>query len=151
MINSTFFEGQVLWTQIDANRHLRHSAYADFAAQARSNMLDQYGLTAEKFEQLQIGPILFKEELQYHREITMNEHIRVDVQLQTLDVAKGRFSIIHQLFQSDNKLAATIHIDGAWLNLKTRKLCNIPKEWYSQLYLLPKSNKYTEIHESSEH
>ncbi|EEI92050.1 hypothetical protein HMPREF0765_2374 [Sphingobacterium spiritivorum ATCC 33300] len=38
-MENTFYEGQVIWAQIDANRHMRHSAYADICAQARSNML----------------------------------------------------------------------------------------------------------------
>jgi hypothetical protein len=29
-MENIFYSGQVLWAQIDANRHLRHSAYADF-------------------------------------------------------------------------------------------------------------------------
>ena len=27
---NVFYEGQVLWSQLDANQHMRHSAYADF-------------------------------------------------------------------------------------------------------------------------
>jgi len=49
MEENIFYEGQVLWSQIDANVHLRHSAYADFCAQARSNMLNKLGLSLEEF------------------------------------------------------------------------------------------------------
>ena len=49
MDDNIFYEGQVLWAQIDANRHLRHSAYADFCAQARSNMLHKMGLSLDEF------------------------------------------------------------------------------------------------------
>ena len=150
MIESTFFEGQILWAQVDANRHLRHSAYADFAAQARSNMLNQFGLTTEAFEKHKIGPILFREELRYFREVRINEFVRVDVQVSAFNFQNGRFSITHQLYKSDNVLAATIDIDGAWLNLETRKLCNIPSDWFIIFAQLPKSKEYKEINEGSE-
>jgi acyl-CoA thioester hydrolase len=39
-MNRIFLKSKVLWSQIDANMHLRHSAYADFAAQARVEMLE---------------------------------------------------------------------------------------------------------------
>jgi acyl-CoA thioester hydrolase len=41
---NVFYEGQVLWSQIDANQHMRHSAYADFGAQARLTMMESLGL-----------------------------------------------------------------------------------------------------------
>ena len=150
MNSSTFFKGQVLWSQVDANRHLRHSAYADFATQARSNMLKEYGLTLEDFAKKQIGPILFREELHYFREVRLDDYIYVDVQVAALDPQSGRFSIVHQLYKSDDTLAATIHIDGAWLNLLTRKRCSIPEAWLAILEQLPKSNEYKNINESSE-
>ena len=44
-----FYEGKVMWSQIDANMHLRHSAYADFAAQARLEILEKLGFDAIKW------------------------------------------------------------------------------------------------------
>jgi acyl-CoA thioester hydrolase len=55
MNDNIYYEGQVLWSQIDANRHLRHSAYADFCAQARSNMLNKIGLSLDEFAKNKIG------------------------------------------------------------------------------------------------
>ena len=73
---NVFYEGQVLWSQMDANQHMRHSAYADFAAQARLNMLESVGLKLSKLFEYNIGPVLFKEELIYLREVALNEHLR---------------------------------------------------------------------------
>ena len=80
-MNNVFFEGPILWAQIDANMHLRHSAYADFAAQARLSLLDKVGLDASHFLQLQVGPILFREELIYHREIGPNDKVQVTCEM----------------------------------------------------------------------
>lgn len=147
MIDTTFFEGQVLWSQIDANRHLRHSAYADFCAQARSNMLNRIGLSLDMFAKSKIGPILFREELVYHREVRLDEFIRVDIVLTKLNLKNARFSFRHEVFKQDGTKAATVHVDGAWLNLVERKLTNIPEEWYAILLEIPRSDDYIEIDE----
>lgn len=90
-MNKIFFKGQVLWAQIDPNRHLRHSAYADFCAQARSNMLNGIGLSLKQFADYKIGPILFREELIYHREILLDENIYVEVELTKFNITNSRF------------------------------------------------------------
>lgn len=144
MNNTIHFEGQVLWSQIDANRHLRHSAYADFGAQARSNMLNEIGLSLDEFAQSKIGPILFREELQYFREIRLDEFIRVSLQLTKLNTSNGRFSFRHLVYKENDILAAEINVDGAWLDLSTRKLTNIPSEWYTFMNKIPLAEDYLE-------
>lgn len=147
MDNNIYFEGQVIWAQIDANMHLRHSAYADFCAQARSNMLRTMGLSLQEFAQRQIGPILFREELIYHREVVLDEHITVKIELTKFNTDNARFSFKHEIFKENGIKAAVVHVDGAWLNLVERKLTNIPPEWYALMEKLPKSLDYITVHE----
>lgn len=147
MSQNIFFEGQVLWAQIDANRHLRHSAYADFCAQARSNMLNTFGLSLNEFAKQKIGPILFREELIYHREVKLDEFIKVSTELTKYNTTNGRFSFRHQIIKSTNDVAATINVDGAWMDLIARKLTSLPESWKPILNNIPKSSDYIEINE----
>lgn len=146
-MDKIFFKGQVLWAQIDPNRHLRHSAYADFCAQARSNMLNKIGLSLEQFAIHHIGPILFREELLYHKEIHLDEEIYVEVELTQFNRTNSRFSFRHLVFKADGTKSATIHVDGAWLDLEKRKLTSIPQEWNHFIDKIPKSNDFREIKE----
>ena len=57
-----FFEGQVLWSQMDANQHMRYSAYADFAARARLNMFGIAGIPLNTLKLAKIGPVISREE-----------------------------------------------------------------------------------------
>lgn len=139
-----FFEGQVIWAQMDANRHLRHSAYADYCAQARSNMLKKLGLSLEKFAKDQIGPILFREELIYYREILLDEYIQVTVEMTKYNPVNSRFSFRHEIYRSDGTKCAVVHVDGAWMDLNKRKLTVLPDDWKSILENVPKSDDYTE-------
>lgn len=143
-MDHVFYEGQVIWAQIDANRHLRHSAYADYGAQARSNMLNQLGLSLDMFAKDQIGPILFREELIYYREILLDEFIRVTVVMTKYNTENSRFSFRHEIFRSDGTKCAVVNVDGAWMDLEKRKLTTLPDAWKSIMANIPKSEDYEE-------
>ncbi|WP_313190245.1 acyl-CoA thioesterase [Sphingobacterium sp.] len=145
MEENIFYEGQVLWSQIDANVHLRHSAYADFCAQARSNMLNKMALSLEEFNKRKIGPILFREELNYLREIGLDERVKVSVVITKFNKLNSRFSFRHEIFKENGVKAAVVLVDGAWMNIRERKLTNIPEEWMEIISKIPKSEDYTEI------
>lgn len=147
-MENVFFEGQVIWSQIDANRHLRHSAYADYGAQARSNMLYKAGLSLDEFAESQIGPILFREELIYHREILLDAYIQVTVVMTKYNQSNSRFSFRHEIYRvSDGIKCATILVDGAWLDLRTRRLTKVPDKWTSIIELLPQAEDFELISE----
>ncbi len=143
-MENVFFEGQVLWSMVDANVHLRHSAYADFAAQARLSVLEKLGFDARAFEVLKIGPVLFREELIYLREVRPNDTVRV-----TCEMTKGRsdgsrWSFRQELYRGDGVKAAVINVDGAWIDMVERKLAVLPGEWASKFMHIPRSEDYVE-------
>lgn len=139
-----FYEGQVLWSQIDANQHLRHSAYADFAAQARINMLEDAGLSPLTLFQSKIGPVLFKEELFYLREVAINDFIKVTCEVTRSRADGSRWAIRHELYRGDGVKAAVINAEGAWIDLEKRKLTILPVELGNLFLHSPRSNDYAE-------
>ncbi len=141
---AVYYEGQVLWSQIDANQHMRHSAYADFAAQARLNMLEKLGLKPVLLLEQKIGPVLFKEELFYLREVVLSDNIKVTCELYKSRDNGSRWSIRHEIYRGDGIKAAIINVDGAWINLEKRKLCKLPDD-ISELFMqADKSADYIE-------
>ena len=139
-----FFEGQVIWSQIDANQHMRHSAYADFAAQARVNMLEKVGLTASKLFELKIGPVLFREELSYLREVTLNDYIKVTCEIVKSRADASRWTIRHEIYRSDGVKAAVIVAEGAWIDTVKRRLVVLPEEMSALFLSLPRSEDFVE-------
>ncbi len=55
---------QIRWSDLDANFHLRHSVYYDWAAMCRLDFLQAKGLTPALMQRLQFGLIIFREEIQ---------------------------------------------------------------------------------------
>ena len=117
---------QIRWSDIDQNRHLRHSAYYDYGAMVRMRFLNQNGLTTEKMEELKVGPILFREEAIFRKEIKLEDKITVDVEIYSAREDYSRWSLRHHFHKEDGTLAAIINIDGAFLDLVKRKLTQPP-------------------------
>jgi len=139
-----FYEGQVLWSQIDANQHMRHSAYADFGAQARLNMLENLGLKPTELFNYKIGPVLFREELFYLREVILNDQIKVTCELIKARNDGSRWSIRHELYRGDGIKAAIIIADGAWIDMEKRRLATLPAELNKMFMKSPKADDYVE-------
>lgn len=133
---------QVRWSDIDQNRHLRHSAYYDYGATARVAFFSEHGLTNMKLEELHIGPILFREEAIFKREIKFEDRITIDMVLTQATPDFARWSVRHQLFKEDGTLAAILNLNGAWIDIVKRKLA-VPGEYvYSVFKDIPKADDF---------
>jgi len=96
------------WADFDPNRHMRHSAYADFAAEVRVRFFAAHGYSLNDFANLHIGPILFKEETTYFKEIKMGEDVKVTMCLEAATENYDRWRFTHQIFNENEVLAAGI-------------------------------------------
>ena len=126
------------WADMDPNGHMRHSAYADYAADQRVVQLAAWGYDVARFAELRLGPILFREETRFLKEIGIGEEIRVDSQLVSASADGARWSILHTLYKADGRVAATVTVDGAWLDLDRRKLTVPPPELAAAFAALPR-------------
>src|SRR5690349_11784423 len=124
---------QIRWADIDANRHLRHSVYYDYGASMRINALSEEGLTMKKLEELMIGPVLFREEAVFRREIRFEDIITIDVEVLKAREDFSRWSLRHHFTKADGTVAAIITIDGAWIDLVKRKLA-VPGEFIRHVF-----------------
>jgi acyl-CoA thioester hydrolase len=124
---------QVRWSDIDQNRHLRHSAYYDYGATVRIACFSDHGLTNLKFEELRMGPILFREEAIFKREIKFEDKITVDLVVTKATQDFSRWSVRHHFYKEDGTLSAIINMDGAWIDMLTRKLA-IPDNFIQTVF-----------------
>ena len=132
-MSSFQFPVQIRWSDIDANRHMRHSVYYDYGATARMMILSQRGLTTAKLEELQIGPILFREEAIFKREVLLEDLITIDVVLVKATPDFARWSLRHHIVKQGGTVAAIINVDGAWIDMIKRKLA-APPEFIQKIF-----------------
>ena len=135
MTNATTYRTR--WADMDPNGHMRHSAYADYAADQRLVLLAEWGYDIKEFARLRLGPILFREETVFLKEIHIGEEIRVDSCLRSVNDDGTRWSILHTIYKADGRVAATVTVDGAWLDLDKRKLTTPPAELAEAFRTLP--------------
>ncbi len=118
---------EIRWSDLDPNVHLRHSVYYDYGAFCRISFLEEQGLTSAYMAEHQFGPILFREECVFRKEIRLGDVLSIDLKLLRAKTDQSRWSIQHHIYKNENIVAAVITVDGAWINLEKRKLA-VPPE-----------------------
>jgi len=134
------------WADFDANRHMRHTAYNDYAAECRIAYFTSCGLSPEYFETENFGPILFEENTRFYREINMGESLMVDLSLKGTSKNAERFKMLHRIYKENGIVAAEIVVYIAWIDLTERKLIKPPKNAIKMLGKLDKTDNFEEIH-----
>ena len=124
---------EIRWSDLDPNFHLRHSAYYDFGAFCRIAFMTEHGLGLQLLAANNIGPILFREECVFKREIQFGDTIKINLKLTKTNHDFSRWTMVHEIWKNDTVLAAIITVDGAWLDTVKRKL-TIPPEHFLQIF-----------------
>jgi acyl-CoA thioester hydrolase len=133
---------QIRWSDLDPNFHLRHSVYYDWGAFCRVEFLNEYGLSANVMQRLRFGPILFREECIFRKEIRSGDEVVIDLKLIKSRKDFSRWSIQHRITKNGDILCAVLSVDGAWMNGVERKLASPPEQVYEVFNKMPKDEKF---------
>jgi acyl-CoA thioester hydrolase len=133
---------QLRWSDLDPNFHIRHSVYYDWGAFCRIEFLNKFGLTSTVMQQLQFGPILFREECIFRKEIRSGDDIRINLTLVRSRKDYSRWSIRHQISKADGTLCAVLNVDGAWIDMVKRKLASPPEKIHEVFSQMPVTEEF---------
>ena len=133
---------QIRWADLDQNGHIRHSAYYDFGAMIRIEFLAEHGLSTARMVELSIGPVLFREEAIFKREIKQNDQVTIDLEMMKGTTDFSKWSIRHKFIKADGTLAAILITDGAWINTNLRKLISHNSNVQTAFEAMPKSSDF---------
>ncbi|HEV7621754.1 MAG TPA: thioesterase family protein [Flavisolibacter sp.] len=133
---------EVRWSDLDPNFHVRHSVYYDWAAFCRFEFLNDNGLTADIMRNLSVGPILFREECVFRKEIKFGDHIHINLSLSKSRKDFSRWSIQHHIYKDKDNLAAVLNVDGAWMDINKRKLATPPEEVHMVFSKMPMAENF---------
>ncbi len=135
-------EIEIRWSDLDPNFHLRHSVYYDFGAYCRIHFLHEAGITAGVMRQHSIGPVLFREECLFKREIKFGDQITISLKLRYVSNDFRKFSMVHELLKSNAETAAILTVDGAWMHTEQRKIVVPPQILIDTLDIIPKTDDF---------
>lgn len=135
----------IRWSDLDANRHLANSAYANLLSETRMSFLRAHGFTQNEFAAQDFGPVIFSEEFYYVKEILPSETVHVTLEL-LANTPDYRFIKFAQcLFNEDKKLSLYAENLIGWMSLKSRKLIIPPPALIEMTINLAKADNYQEL------
>jgi acyl-CoA thioester hydrolase len=130
---------EVRWADLDPNFHVLHSKYFDFGAYCRMAFLTEHGITVPLMQEYHIGPIIFREECFYKREIRFGDEVAITLVLDKVSDDHRKWSMSHEIWINGDTLAATITLDGAWLDTAARKVTVPPDVFKIGIEAIPKA------------
>lgn len=121
MMKSYNHKLQIRWADLDANGHLRHTVYYDWGSFCRVTFLNEHGLSISKMQELHIGPVLFREECVFKKEIHLGDQVTINLELLKARKDFSRWCVRHTIFKEDY-IAAIVIVEGSWMDTVERKL-----------------------------
>jgi acyl-CoA thioester hydrolase len=135
---------EVRWADLDPNFHVLHSKYYDFGAYCRMSFLTEHGITPAMMIENNIGPVIFREECLFKREIKFGDELQVFLKLSKCNQDASRWSMVHELWTNGDTLVAEITVDGAWMDTRIRKLAIPPVICKTGFDLIPKTENFNQ-------
>lgn len=135
-------EFEIRWSDVDANRHLRNSAYIDYMSHTRMSFFLERGFGQVQLAKMNLGPVALYEHMYYFKEVFPGKPIRVSLQLKGISENGMFFEFLHNFYDADGKNLARCEMLGAWMDLKERKLTGLPEELYHYLETLDKTDDF---------
>jgi acyl-CoA thioester hydrolase len=132
----------IRWADLDANRHVRNTVFSEFATHTRFRMLQAHGFSQADFERLRFGPVMFREEIRYRREVLFGDVVIVNVLVAGLSPDASHWRVRQDVLQAAGKEAAVLHIDGAWIHIDERRLVAPPQQLMEVLDGLPRTRDF---------
>lgn len=142
MFQRTFQAG---WGDMDFNAHMANTAYLNRAADVRMLFFAEHGFPMSEFRRRRLGPVIMKDEIEYHREIALLETFTVDLQLAGLAPDGSRFLLHNELCNSSGKRCARVISAGGWLDLEARRLVAAPAELLAAMHAMTRTEHFQEL------
>ncbi len=112
---------EIRWSDLDANGHVNYAVYIDAAGDLRYRFFTTHGFPPEKFTELGLGPVYTSLHADFFREVRMGETVTLTYALAGISPSGARWKVHHDVLKSNGKKAVSIDLEGAILDLSTRK------------------------------
>ena len=138
---------EIRWSDIDANGHVNYAAYIDAAGDLRYRFFSEHHFPPERFMQLGIGPVYTTLHADFFREVLIGETVTITYLLRGLSPSGGRWKVHHDILKANRKKAVSIDLEGAILDLATRKPALPTPELLETFNLIPRAADFEVLSE----
>lgn len=114
------------WGMVDANGHMRNTAYLDASADVRIAFLESREFGRRRLEELHLGPVALEERIAYRREMRLRDAFDVTLELAGLEADGRRLRLRSRFLLPDGTETAVLTSEVAWMDLRTRRLAATP-------------------------
>lgn len=126
-------EFDIRWSDLDANRHLANASYLNFMSHTRMAFLVSHGFSQKEMHKNNIGPVIFYEHVYYFKEVFPGKPVKVTLEVGGLSEDGMFFEFVHNMYDHKGRHLCHCEMLGAWMNLETRELSELPQELYDVL------------------
>lgn len=130
------------WSDIDANMHIKNTAYNDMFIQYRLTMLAKWGYGMKQFKKLGIGPMIIHEHLYYIKEVRADYPVYIDLFLKGNSEDWKYMQFAQHLYNQQGELSCYLDLTLVWLDIRERKIAVPPAEMLTALNSLEKTDDY---------
>lgn len=106
---------------IDCNQHVSESSYYKIAIDVLQDLHQELGLN-DCFSAEQTAPIVFSSNIEFFREVFVDEEITISVVLLPESINFRKWRRIFEIYNQAGELSAKIISQGAFFDLQTRKV-----------------------------
>lgn len=145
MYSKTLYAG---WADMDFNSHMRNTGFLDKAADVRMMFFAENGFPTSEFARLRLGPVIMKDEVEYHKEVRLLQEITVTLEVAGMSDDASRFVLRNAVMLPDGKLCGRVTSTGGWLDLSARKLVAPPADLLAAMLSLPKTDDFVALRSS---
>ena len=127
---------QIRYSDLDTNGHVANTSYLKFSLDTRIGYMLANGLTAEMMRESGFGPVVFREDISYLKELHVPEKIEVHYWTKSLHDDGIRFELCTEIRRQDGELASRVDIQGGWMSLTRRRLEKPPQRAWDLMVAL---------------
>lgn len=142
MYSKTLFAG---WADMDFNAHMKNTAYLDKSADVRMLFFAEHGFPTAEFSRLRLGPVVRKDEVEYHREVGLLQEIVITLAIAGVAPDGSRFVLRNEILRADGTLCARVTSAGGWLDLAARRLIAPPPPLLAAMQSLDRTADFVDL------
>jgi acyl-CoA thioester hydrolase len=132
----------VRWGDLDSNGHMANAAYLDACVDVRFAYFTASGFPPARFHDAGIGPVIFRDEVEYFRELRLLDPMRITLAMAGLSDDGSHFRLLNEYFRADGQRAARLLTTGSWFDLRARRLSRPPEDLAAALRAMPRAEGF---------